>query len=103
MSVILLIWNYIRFDITVQTDGNGRVFCEKQSVRLFESTVLWIEPNTDTLTYELGSLIIDGEDVTAEVIRNKYKIKWIFGDKTVYATFKQGNEPVVSASRPVFV
>ncbi len=103
LSVISLLWNFIRFDITVQTDGNGRVFCEKQSVRLFESTVLWIEPNKDAVTYELGSLIIDGEDVTGEVIRNKYKISWVFGDKAVYASFKQGNEPVASASRPVFV
>ncbi len=87
----------------MQTDGNGRVLCEKQSARLFESAALWIEPNKEAVTYELESLIIDGEDVTAEVRRNKYKIKRIFRDITVYATFKQGNEPVISSSEAVFV
>lgn len=93
----------ISFEITLETDDNGTLVCQKQKVHLLHSATILIAPSTKSEYYELESITVNGKDVTDEVKFNKLEVKYIVSDITVKATFRQGVENVKVISSAVFV
>lgn len=89
--------------MTLETDGNGTLVCQKQKVHLLSTLTVWIAPSTESKYYELESITVNGEDMTDDVKFNKLKVKLVHSDITVKVTFVEGVENVKVISSAVFV
>ncbi|MGI6713800.1 MAG: InlB B-repeat-containing protein [Bacilli bacterium] len=70
---------------TLIDDGNGTLSLDKETIYAGDSVVITIKPNHH---YELGSLKVDGADVTNEVVDGKYTVASVpSGGFTANVTF----------------
>lgn len=93
----------IRFDITLETDGNGSLYTETLRVRPFSEVCVRIDPSEANGGYRLYAVTVNGKDKTDNVHFGVLRFRCIWGDKTVYATFRAENATFSSAYAAVFV
>lgn len=93
----------VAFDITLISDGNGTLTCETQQARFLETVSVYVSPSHDGKYYVLDKLTVNGVDMTDSLVFNKLTLDFVFEDKTIEATFKEGNPPAIASSAAVFV
>lgn len=93
----------IRFDITLETDGNGSLYTETMRVRPFSQVCVRIEPSEENGGYRLCAVTVNGKDKTDDVHFGVLRFRCIWGDKTVRATFRAENTAVTSDYAAIFV
>ncbi len=74
------------FNITVNSASNGSVTANKSDAAVDESVTVTVAPNEG---YKLDKLIVDGVNVTNDVLGGKYTFDMPANDVTVSATFKR--------------
>ena len=83
-------YNYASFAINVETDGNGTAVARPDTVMCGDSVAVYITPNE---YYEIASVTLDGDDVTANVTDGVYVINNVTAAHDVYVTFNEVERP----------
>ena len=83
-------YNYSSFAINVETDGNGTAVARPDTVMCGDSVAVYITPNE---YYEIASVTLDGDDVTANVTDGVYVINNVTAAHDVYVTFNEVERP----------
>ena len=83
-------YNYASFVINVETDGNGTAVARPDTVMCGDSVAVYITPNE---YYEIASVTLDGDDVTANVTDGVYVINNVTAAHDVYVTFNEVERP----------
>lgn len=103
LAALLIFCTCIRFDITLETDGNGSLYTETVCVRPFSEVCVRIEPSEANGGYRLYAVTVNGKDKTDDVHFGMLRFRCIWGDKTVRAAFCAENATVSSDYAAVFV
>lgn len=76
------------FPITLESAEHGTLYCTKTRARLFSSAVVCLYPEPG---FTIERVIVNGEDQTEKLSRNRLTLRFIHGEIVVHATFKQAN------------
>ena len=85
----------IIYGITIDESENGTVGADKENAIIGEEVTLTITPDTG---YALSSLTVNGEDVTDQVVEDKYSFTMPAGDVTVSAEFEMADYGIAISS-----
>lgn len=103
LSLFLILYFTVTFEITLQVTGNGTLQAEKLRVHPFESVRIRAVPNYESgENVTLQSISVNGKDRTANVRFGTLRLRFIWGNQTVCAEFQTTAEPV-RANAAVFV
>ena len=103
LSLFLILYFTVTFEITLQVTGNGTLQAEKLRVHPFESVRIRAVPNYESgENVTLQSISVNGKDRTANVRFGTLRLRFIWGNQTVCAEFQTTAEPV-RAHAAVFV
>ncbi|MEG0545970.1 MAG: hypothetical protein RR552_02165 [Oscillospiraceae bacterium] len=92
------VYKYVNFEVFLESDKNGTLTVETQTVKPFETVKVHILPSRTDGYYVLEKLIINGVDMTKDVKLNAITLKRVHEDIEVKATFKKTNPPITSPS-----
>lgn len=103
LSLFIILYFTITFEITLQATGNGALQAEKLRVHPFESVRIRAVPNYENgESVTLQSLSVNGKDMTDKVRFDTLRLRFVWGNQTVCAQFQTTAEPV-RANAAVFV
>lgn len=94
LTLLIILYFAVTFEITLQVTGDGILQAEKLRVHPFGHVRIRAVSNPDNEYTVLQSISVNGKDMTEKVRFGTLQLRCIWGDQTVHAVFKISDETV---------